>query len=45
MEIIHYVIEYMKYVEVKLRLCILHDKNQKALIVFFFSFRPDDFQT
>lgn len=43
--ICHYIIKYMKYLQVKLRWCVLWDKNQKALIAFFFSLRLDDFQT
>lgn len=40
--ICHYI---MKYLQVKLRQCVLCDKNQKAFIAFFFSFSLDDFQT
>lgn len=40
--ICHYI---MKYLQVKLRQCVLYDKNQEAVIAFFLSLRIDDFQT
>lgn len=40
--ICHYI---MKYLQVKLRQCVLCDKNQEAFIAFFLSLRIDDFQT